>query len=136
MRVQYKLLGVSGWNLLFDDSQSGGTKKVTFNDVLNVSPGFGAGSVGVLPEGNCSCSVSLSQMLVIYATESAAQKSTRVMRQALSGKRLHLQITAGTDTEFYPNGSLKMFEPSQSGQSVTYNLSFQTEDVTATAPTT
>ena len=136
MLVKYKIVGAGSWETLFDDSQGGGTLNVSFSDILNLSPGFGAGSVGVLPEANCSCSVTISQMTVIYASETAASAEKRAMRTALRGQKLHLKIGVGTDVEFYPNGALKSMSVLQRGQSVDYNLSFQTEDVTATAPTT
>ena len=136
MLVKYKIAGAGTWETLFDDSQGGGTLNVSFSDILNLSPGFGAGSVGVLPEGNCSCSVTISQMTVIYATETAASAAKRAMRTALRGQKLHLRVVVGEDSEFYPNGSLKSMSVLQRGQSVDYNLTFQTEDVTDTAPTT
>ena len=137
MKISYKLIGAADplWVVLFDDSQGGGTLQVSFSDVLNPSPGFGAGSTAVQPEGNCSCSVTISQMAVTYSTESAASVAKRAKRTALRGQRLHLRVEVGADSEFYPNGALHTMNFLQSGATVNYNLTFQTEDVTATAPT-
>ena len=124
------------WVTLFDAvAGSTGKLRISFTDQLNVAPGFGAASHGIIPEGNCSCTVSLPTFSQTYANPTAAKVAMRTMRANLRQVKLHLRYTEGTDVDFYPNGSLKSMEYEQQGATVEFNLVFQTEDVTATAPT-
>lgn len=133
------MVGVANaqWVVLFDDTQgSSGRLRIAFSDTLNISPGFGSASQGVVPEQNCLCTFGLSNFNLVYASEAAAKAGARALRTTLRGASVHLKYESGTDAEYYPNGALRSMEFEQQGVSVDYSMTFETQDVTNTVPTT
>lgn len=137
MKVSYKIVGVAGYTSLFNESAGDACSllRPSFEDDSMVSAGFGSDSKGVTPQSNTIVNLHFD-VVKIYATPQDALAAVRLLRAALKGRRLHLQVTQDAETQFYPNGALKSMTPAVVGKAVEYSFSFETEDVTQTAPTT
>ncbi len=141
MLINYKVVGVAGWNALLNDSAAGNPActvqkfQPQFKDVVQPVTGYQAPSQALLPMQNTIVTLSLEGNMT-YADAQTALAAVRTLRAALKGNQVHLQVIQGIETQYYPNGALTDMKPSVVGASVEHSFSFETQDVTATAPTT
>lgn len=135
---EYKIANGAGDYVVLCDESAGDispTRKDSFSEKLEISPGFGADSQGVTPNGNTLGSLEIP-IGKSYASAAAAQDAILAMR-ALKGNRLNLKSTVidnATSVIYYPSAVLNHMTANQSGRWVDYSLQFNTQDMTATAP--
>ena len=145
MKVLYKVIGVSGWKVLFDQSQGAAVTMPRFNPTFRftnqVAPGFGATSQSITPESNVVVQNSLS-FLATYGARPGdpaglqlALASVRDMRK-VGAQKIHLQVVQDGEAQYYPNGSVESYSPDVNGAAVLHSFVFETQDVTAAIPTT
>jgi hypothetical protein len=56
--------------------------------------------------------------------------------QALGASALHISVQQDTETQYYPNGAIDSYSWEQTGAYVLHSITFMTQLVTATQPTT
>ena len=139
MKISYKIVGGTppAWVTLFDNATGDASPvfKPSFRNVNQLSQGFGAGSQAVNPLANAICSLNLP-FSKTYTSNAVALLAIRTLRSNLSGVKVHLSVIEGSETQYYPNGSLENMDANLTGCSVDFNMTFQTEDVTGTMPST
>ena len=120
--------------MLFDETAGdvSSTYKVSFSEKLEISPGFGADSQGVTPNGNTLVSLEIP-LVKIYTSRAAAKAGIRAFR-ALKGLRLNFMMTEGADVDYWPSAVMQHMTANLSGQSVDFVFQFSSQDVTATEP--
>ena len=126
--------GAGAFVTLFDEAagDTSPTFKGSFSEKLEVTPGFGADSVGISPNGNTQGSLEIP-FVKIYASKAAAKADIRAMR-ALKGLQLNLKMTQDTDVDYWPSAVLTHMTFDMNGQCVVYSFQFATQDITATEP--
>lgn len=135
MKCEYKVSGAAGNYVPWWDESAGdvsSTYKVSFAEKLEISPGFGAPSEGVTPNGNTLISLEIP-LVRIYTSRANAKAGIRTMR-ALKGLRLNLKMTEGADVDYWPSAVLQHMTANLSGQSVDFIFQFSSQDVTITPP--
>ena len=135
MKIEYRTAGAGGaYTSLYDESlgEVSPTYEASFTEKLELSPGFGAGSQGIIPNGNTLVSLSIP-LSKIYDTYALAKAGIRTIRQ-LKGLRLNLKVTEGTDVDYWPSATLQSMTAKLNGRAVDYVLTFSTQDVTAVEP--
>ena len=85
------------------------------------------------PLGNLKETIPL-YLDVSYATNAAAQVAARTNKAAFMGNVVHLRLTEGTETQYYPNGTTDSFESLVAGCNVVYNFTIETDFVTTAEP--
>jgi hypothetical protein len=140
MQLAYKIPGGAGeWIVLADASAGAYIKEwkprasgqVQKQNVA-VVPGQIANSQRQ-PLGNLKETIPL-YLDVSYASAAAAQVAARTNKTAFMGNVVHLRLTEGTETQYYPNGTTDSFESLVAGCNVVYNFTIETDFVTTSEP--
>ena len=85
------------------------------------------------PLGNLKETIPL-YLDVSYASPAAAQAAARLTKTAFMGNVVHLRLTEGTETQYYPNGTTDSFESLVSGWNAIYNFTLEADFVTTIQP--
>ena len=137
MTVSYQIVGTVVWVTLFDQSKGASTLMPTFKPeftfLVQTAPGFGATSQSITPQSNVLVRCQFT-FQIIYASLQLAVASVRLLRNALGGKRFHLQVNQDGETQYYLNGTVESFSPDVSGAAVDHVFVFKTQDIQAAAP--
>jgi hypothetical protein len=135
--VAIKIVGTPGWQTLFDNSKGDAspTFKPSFRNINLASQGFGASSQAISPLSNALVNFSIP-FTRTYSSYQLALQAIRVMRTTYGGVKVHLNVVQDGESQYYPNGSLESMEANLIGCSVDFTMVFQTQEVTATAPST
>ena len=140
MQLAYKIPGAAGdWSVLADASAGAFIKEwkprasgqVQKQNVA-VTPGQIANSQRQ-PLGNLKETIPL-YIDVSYDTNAAAQVAARTNKTAFMGNSVHLRLTEGAETQYYPNGTTDSFESLVAGCNVVYNFTIETDFVTTSEP--
>jgi hypothetical protein len=138
--VKYKIVGaVSNYALLFDESAGDANEKFapSFRDLVEKIPGYGSPSEARIPMGNTACTLPF-RWSSNYATSAAGAAAIANLRSTFKGVAIHLQVTVGTGSGatvlYFPNAVLTASAHDQHGCEVAHQLTFETSDVTTTAP--
>lgn len=140
MQLAYKIPGGAGeWIVLADASAGAFIKEwkprasgqVQKQNVA-VTPGQIANSQRQ-PLGNLKETIPL-YLDVSYATTAAAQVAARTNKTVFMGSVVHLRLTEGDETQYYPNGTTDSFESLVAGYNVVYNFTIETDFVTTSEP--
>ena len=140
MQLAYKIPGVAGgWIVLADASAGAFIKEwkprasgqVQKQNVA-VVPGQIANSQRQ-PFGNLKETIPL-YLDVSYADAKTAQVQARTKKTVFMGNSVHLRLTEGTETQYYPNGTTDSFETLVAGCNVVYNFTIETDFVTTAEP--
>ncbi len=135
MLVEYKPVAGGTYALLFDESAGAGNERFNpqFRDNVMKPGGYGAASSPKIPLNNTLGTITF-KWNANYDTADLAKASIRALRAALKGVPVHLQVTQGTDVDYYPNAILSQSSHEIYGREAIHTLTFETDDVTATAP--
>ena len=136
MLVKYKAVGsVSNYALLFDESQGDANERFapSFKDTVMKVTGYGAANVTKVALANTDGQVSF-RFSKNYASLAAALAAIAALRATFKGVPVHLQITEGATVLYLPNAKLSASSHDQTGREVMHSMTFETDDVTSTAP--
>jgi hypothetical protein len=146
MQIAYKIPGATGdWIVLADASAGAFIKEwkprasgqVQKSNVA-VVPGQIANSQRQ-PLGNLKETIPLFldvsyNAIGTLTAPAAAQAAARTNKTAFMGNVVHLRLTEGAETQYYPNGTTDSFESLVAGCNVVYNFTIETDFVTTTEP--
>lgn len=136
MLVKYKVVGaVSNYALLFDESAGDANEKFnpSFRDLVQKVNGYGAASELRLPLANTAGTLPL-RWSSNYSTPAAGAAAIATLRATFKGITVHLQVTVGATILYFPNAVLTGSSHDQHGCEVAHQFTFETSDVTTTAP--
>lgn len=139
MLVKYKTVAnrASAWStavLLFDESAGDANEKFnpSFRDTIMKLAGYGAANMTKVPLANTDGQITF-RFSKNYATAAAATAGIVTLR-ALKGISIDLQVTVGATVVYFPNAQLSGSSHDQSSIEVLHEMSFDTDDITTTAP--
>lgn len=140
MQLAYKIPGLAGTWIVLADASSGAFIKEwkprasgqVQKENVAVQPGQIANSLRQ-PFGNLRETIPL-YLDVSYATAAAAQVAARTVATAFMGSAVHLKLTEGTETQYFPNGTTDSFETLVAGCNVVYVFTIETNFVTTIEP--
>jgi hypothetical protein len=135
MLVYYKLVSGGSYILLFDESAGDANEKFnpSFRDTIMKLAGYGAANMTKVPLANTDGQVSF-RFSKNYATADAATTGIVTLRSTFKGISVHLKVVTGATTVYFPNAQLSGSSHDQSGREVLHEMSFDTDDITTTAP--
>jgi hypothetical protein len=135
MLVNYKPVAGGSYALLFDESAGDANEKFapSFRDVVTPFQGYGASSGLRLALANTAGQLPL-KWSSNYATADAGATAIATLRAAFKGVPVHLQVTVGATVLYFPNAVLSGSSHDQKGREVMHSLTFETDDITTTAP--
>lgn len=135
MLVKYKPVGGSTYTLLFDESAGDANEKFapSFRDSVQKSAGYGAANQIKIPQSNTDGQISF-KWSSNYATADAAATAIATLRSTFKGVQVHLQVTIGATVVYFPNSVLSNSAHDQHGRECLHQLTFETDDITTTAP--
>ena len=135
MKVAYKIVGGSGYTTLFDNSAGDANDKFapSFADDVFKTPGYGAPSQAKVALSNTDGQLPL-KWSSNFTSQDAAATAIYTFRSTFKGVPVHLKVTIGTTDLYFPNAVLKSSSFDQSGKELWYITTWETDDVTTTAP--
>jgi hypothetical protein len=135
MLVKYKPVSGGSYTLLFDESAGDGNEKFApqFNDTVFKPGGYGAASAPKIPLANTDGQITF-KWNANYTTETLAAAAIPALRAIFKGIPVHLQCTIGTTILYFPNANMRGSAHDQNGREVVHQITFETDDVTTTAP--
>lgn len=135
MLVKYKLVSGGSYTLLFDESAGDANEKFapSFRDTVQKVAGYGAANQTKVPLSNTDGQLPL-RWSSNYSSADNALLAIAALRSAFKGTSVHLQVTVGTAVVYFPNASLASSAHDQHGCEVLHTLTFDTDDITTTAP--
>lgn len=138
MKVSYATPGATpSYTVLGDEADRSALFEVfapEFQPLNQVEPLAGGSNTFKAARGNVGVTVSLG-VSIPYATRLLALAAILTLRTAFSVKK-HLKIEQDSTVHYYPNALCNGYAPTLVGVTVRHQLSFITDDVTTTAPTT
>lgn len=135
MLVKYKLVSGGDYTLLFDEAAGDANEKFapSFRDQVMKVGGYGAANQVKIPLANTDGQVAF-KWSSNYATADAAVAAIATLRTTFKGVPVHLQVTIGATVIYFPNANLGASAHDQHGRECSHQLSFETDDITTTAP--
>ena len=135
MLVNYKPVSGGSYTLLFDESAGDANEQFapSFRDSLYKPGGYGAASAPKIPLANTEGQVAF-KWSSNYASAAVGAAAIATLRAALKGVPVHLQVTVGATVLYFPNANLTASSHNQKSREVLHSLTFETDDVTTTAP--
>ena len=122
---------------LADESDRTATCEVlspSFTAQVQAEPLFRAATPALFTRGNAQCALAVV-VTMPYATRALALASIRTLRGILAAS-LHLKVEEGTEVQYYPNAVCSGYAPTLRGVTVEHHISWITQDVTSSAPST
>lgn len=145
MKVAYRLASGGGYTTMAQDDQvaalvppSATGQAITpefnpsFQSLTQTDPLFRASASARFNRGNTVCTLPLS-FIIQYGTPDDAAASIRTYG-GLADQLIHLQVTVGTEIQFYPNALISSYNAKLTGSSVVHSFVFISDNVTASSP--
>lgn len=135
MKVSYTTT-YGTYTVLADEADRSATCEelsASFAGMVQAEPMFRAASVSLFGRGNVQCTLALV-LTMPYTTEALALASIRTLRGILASS-LHLKVEQDSEVQYYPNAVCNNYTPRLRGLTVEHRITWTTQDVTSTAPT-
>jgi hypothetical protein len=138
MKVSYATPAASpSYSVLGDESDRSALFELfapSFQPLNQIEPLAGGTNTFKAVRGNVGVSVQLV-VTIPYASQLLALESVNTLRSAFSVKK-HLKVEHSSTVHYYPNAVLVAYAPTLRGVSVQHQLTFASDDLTTSAPTT
>lgn len=139
MKISYATPDASpSYTVLGDESDRTATVELfapAFAPLNQVTPLAGGSNTFKTPRGNPAVNISVA-VSIPYASRAAALASINTLFGAFNGNKKHLKVEQDATVHYYPNALLTGYQPVLKGITVLHNLSFTTDALTTSAPTT
>jgi len=106
-----------------------------FAPLNQIEPLAGGSNTFKKAQGNVAVQVQIV-VTIPYATKLLALASISTLFTAFNNAKKHLKVEESSTVHYYPNALLTGYQPVLKGVTVQHTLSFQTDALTTSAPTT
>ena len=140
MVISYKTVGGSSYTSWIDTSNGDTIEpwEPSYSakpQIEELAQNFGQGSsVFTYTLGNIKCSLPLKSVCVTYASLDAALAASRTVPTTFLNNYIHLQVTQGTETQYFPYAVCTSFKCNVQGASVVYDVELTSRMVQSSAP--
>ena len=134
MRIAYHIVGsTAGYAALMDEALGGVIEPwepdfTAHQQIEELASNAGQGaSVFTNPLGNARVTIPLHNMVVPYATSDLAFAASNDIPLIFLANKIHLQVTQGSQTRYYPNAVFSRCKPSVKGSIIVWQMDCVTQ---------